>query len=154
LLLVILDNKTTAMTGHQPHPGVGLTGMGEETKALAIEDVVKACGVENVRVVNAYNIEEFIKTAKELYSLSGVSVIVAKGECRLQTVRKLARSGAKIPKFEFVDQPGEEIAKELEAFGCPAIRKKEGIFYIDKNLCWGCGACMQIFQGIKPKVEE
>ena len=154
LLVVILDNRTTAMTGHQPHPGVNLTGMGEETKAIAIEDIVKACGVENVKVVNAYNIEEFIKTAKEFYSLPGVSVIVAKGECRLQAVRKLARSGAKIPKFEFVEQPDEEKAKELEAFGCPAIRKRNGVFYIDKNLCWGCGTCTQIFKGIKPKVEK
>jgi indolepyruvate ferredoxin oxidoreductase alpha subunit len=153
LLVIILDNKTTAMTGHQPHAGVGLTGMGEETKAIAIEDIVKACGVENVKVVNAYNLEEFIKTVKELYSSPGVSVIVSKGECRLQTVRRLARSGIKIPKFEFAEQPDEEKAKELEAFGCPAIRKRKGIFYIDKNLCWGCGTCVQIFEGIKAKVE-
>jgi indolepyruvate ferredoxin oxidoreductase alpha subunit len=153
LLLIILDNKTTAMTGHQPHPGVGLTGMSEETKSLAIEDIAKACGVEDVRVVNAYNIEEFVTAIKDLYSLPGVGVIVAKGECRLQTVRKLARSGARIPKFEFFEQPDEERAKELEAFGCPAIRKRGEIFYIDKNLCWGCGACTQIFNGIKAKVE-
>jgi len=153
LLVVVLDNRTTAMTGHQPHPGVALTGMGEETKALAIEDIAEACGVENVRVVNAFNLEEFIKVAKELYSLPGVSLIVARGECRLQTVRKLARSGAKIPKFEFVEQPDEEKAEELKAFGCPAIRKEEK-FYIDQNLCWGCGVCTQIFKGIKPRVEK
>ncbi|MEM5773265.1 MAG: indolepyruvate ferredoxin oxidoreductase subunit alpha [Candidatus Aenigmatarchaeota archaeon] len=151
LLVVVLDNRTTAMTGHQPHPGVALTGMGEETKALAIEDIAKACGVENVRIVNAFNLEEFTKVAKELYSLPGVSLIVARGECRLQTVRKLARSGAKIPKFEFVEQPDEEKAKELKAFGCPAIRLKDESFYIDQNLCWGCGVCTQIFKGIRPR---
>lgn len=153
LLVVVLDNRTTAMTGHQPHPGVGLTGMGEETKALAVEEIAEACGVENVRVVNAFDLEEFIKVARELYSLPGVGVIVARGECRLQTVRKLARSGAKIPKFDFFEQPDQEKAEELKAFGCPAIRKDKK-FYIDQNLCWGCAVCTQIFKGIKPKVRE
>jgi len=152
LLVVVLDNRTTAMTGHQPHPGVALTGMGEETKALAVEEIAKACGVENVKVVNAFNLEEFIKTAKELYSMQGVGVIVAKGDCRLQTVRSMARKGLKIPKFDFVEQPNLEKAKDIENFGCPAIRKKDGKFYIEKNLCWGCGVCAQVFSGIKPKV--
>ncbi|MEM5829433.1 MAG: indolepyruvate ferredoxin oxidoreductase subunit alpha [Candidatus Aenigmatarchaeota archaeon] len=152
LLVIVLDNRTTAMTGHQPHPGVALTGMGEETKALAIEGIAKACGVENVRVVNAFNIDEFIQVAKEFYSLQGVSVIVARGECRLQTVRSMARRGIKIPKFEFKDQPDEESISKLKDFGCPAIRKGNEKFYIDQNLCWGCGVCAQIFRGIKPKV--
>ncbi|MEM5766310.1 MAG: indolepyruvate ferredoxin oxidoreductase subunit alpha [Candidatus Aenigmatarchaeota archaeon] len=152
LLVVVLDNKTTAMTGHQPHPGVALTGMKEESKALTIEDIAKACGVENIRVVNAFNLEELIKAAKELYSLPGVGLIVSRGECRLQTVRNMVRKGIKIPKFEFIEQPDEEKANKLKGFGCPAIRKESGRFYIDQNLCWGCGVCAQIFSGIKARV--
>jgi len=155
VLVVVLDNRTTAMTGHQPHPGTDLTGMGEETKALMIEDIAKACGVENIKVVNAFNIGEFTKAVKEFYSLPGVSLIVARGECRLQTVRKIVRKGVRIPKFEFVDQPSGEEAKELEMFGCPAIRREGKKFYIDQNFCWGCGVCSQIYPGgIKAKVEK
>ncbi|MEM5853593.1 MAG: indolepyruvate ferredoxin oxidoreductase subunit alpha [Candidatus Aenigmatarchaeota archaeon] len=150
LLVVILDNKTTAMTGHQPHPGVASTGMGEETKALDLEEVVKACGVDNVKVLNAFNLEEFIKTAKEFYGFNGVGVIIARGECRLQAVRNMVKKGIKIPKFEFVEQPGEKEAEKLRSFGCPAVRKDKN-FYIDEDLCSGCGVCSQIFSGIKVK---
>lgn len=154
VLVVVLDNRTTAMTGHQPHPGIGITGMGEETKALAIEDVAKACGVENVRVVNVFNIQEFVKVAKEMYDLPGVSVVVAKGECRLLTVRKMARQGVEIPKFEFIGHE-MKVSGDLEALGCPAVRKKGGKYYIDQNLCWGCSACSQIEQGkIRAKVKK
>ena len=155
MLVIILDNRTTAMTGHQPHPGIGVTGMGEENKPLAIEDLAKACGVENVKVVNAFNVNELTKAVKEFYELPGVGLIVARGECRLQTVRKMARKGIKIPKFEFVEQEDGEKIKELEMFGCPAVRKEGEKFYIDQNLCWGCGVCAQIYpNGIRARARE
>jgi len=155
MLVIVLDNRTTAMTGHQPHPGTGMTGMGEESKTLVIEDIARACGVENVKVVNSFNISEFTDAVKEFYALPGVSLIVARGECRLQAVRKMARKGIKIPKFEVVAQPDDEKYKELEMFACQAIRKDGGKIYIDQDLCWGCGVCAQIFpEGIKLKVEK
>ncbi|MEM3517589.1 MAG: indolepyruvate ferredoxin oxidoreductase subunit alpha, partial [Nitrososphaerales archaeon] len=64
-LIIILDNRSTAMTGHQPHPGVGTTGMKEMSKAINIEDIVRACGVENVMVVDPFNIEEMEDAVKE-----------------------------------------------------------------------------------------
>jgi indolepyruvate ferredoxin oxidoreductase alpha subunit len=149
VLVVILDNRTTAMTGHQPHPGVGITGMGEETKALKIEELVKACGVEQVAVINVYNLKESISKIKELYTLPGVSVIVAKGECRLLFVRNLARKGLPIPKFEIVKQSPD--LEKLKDYNCPAIRKNKNGYYIDKRFCWGCSACYQIFpENIRP----
>jgi indolepyruvate ferredoxin oxidoreductase alpha subunit len=153
MLVIVLDNRTTAMTGHQPHPGTGATGMGEESKILVIEDVAKACGIENIKVVNAFNVNEFTKAVKEFYELPGVSLIVARGECRLQTVRKMTRKGIKIPKFEFVDQKNAKKIEELRVLGCPALRKEGGRFYIDQNICWGCGVCAQIYpEGIKARV--
>jgi len=70
-LIIILDNLTTAMTGHQPHPG----------KVLKIEDIVKACGVKNLKVVDPINQEEFIKTVKEFLNKKEVSVIIARRPC-------------------------------------------------------------------------
>ncbi len=153
VLLVILDNRTTAMTGHQPHPGVGITGLGEETKILKIEEVVQACGVEQFAVINAYNLKESISKIQQLYQQKGVSVVISKGDCRLLVVRKLARSGAAIPKFEIIKQ-GPELEK-LKNYGCPAIRKSAGKYFIKENLCWGCGACAQLFpENIKPKIKS
>lgn len=77
-LVIILDNRITAMTGHQPHPGVGINAIGEATKAIAIEDVVKACKVGNVKVVDPFNLKETIAAVKEFLDKEEVSVIVAK----------------------------------------------------------------------------
>jgi indolepyruvate ferredoxin oxidoreductase alpha subunit len=154
VLLIILDNKTTAMTGHQPHPGTSQTGMGEETKNLKIEEIVKSFQVDKLEVINVYNLNDSILKIKEAYQVRGVSVIVAKGECRLLTVRKMARAGIRIPKFEIVKQ--SENLEILKDFNCPAISKnKEGKYIIDENLCWGCGFCTQILKDyIQPKKYE
>ncbi|MBZ9578453.1 indolepyruvate ferredoxin oxidoreductase subunit alpha [Patescibacteria group bacterium] len=80
-LIIILDNRTTAMTGHQPHPGVGKTGMGEKTRAIKIEDIVQACGVKYFKVIDPINQKEFIKTIKDFLKKKEVSVIVSKRPC-------------------------------------------------------------------------
>jgi len=61
ILIIILDNRVTAMTGHQPHPGTGITGFGEKTKKIKIEDIAQACQVDYVDVINVYNVNESIK---------------------------------------------------------------------------------------------
>jgi len=151
-LMIVLDNRVTAMTGHQPHPGTGMTGMGEETKAVKIEDIAKAFCADWVEVANAFNVKEVEEKVRELYSKKGVCVLVVKGECRLLTVRRLVREGKKIPKFEIVDQDKVRSCEDLKLLKCPAIRKKGEEYYIDQDLCWGCGVCAQICEGIKPKV--
>lgn len=154
MLILILDNGTTAMTGHQPNPTVGITGMHEQSKAISIEEIAKACGA-NVRIVNAFNINDFVEAVKKLYKQEGTSAIVAKGRCRLLTVREMARKGIAVPKVAVTDS--KEASKsfdELKEFNCPAIRKipnKKKDICIDQNLCWGCGVCPQICKGIKFK---
>jgi len=64
-LIIILDNRITAMTGQQPNPGSGRTGMGERTRHIRIGDIAKACGVKNVKVVDSYNVQKMIKTVKK-----------------------------------------------------------------------------------------
>ncbi|MDI6798766.1 MAG: thiamine pyrophosphate-dependent enzyme, partial [Candidatus Aenigmarchaeota archaeon] len=143
-VIIILDNRITAMTGHQPHPGIGITGMGEETKEIKIEDIAKACGVENVRVVDPYNLQEMEDVVKEFINKDSVSVIVAKRECRLLAVRKMRKAGIKIPVFEIDQRKCTKCGKCLYEFACPAIFEENGKFYIDKDLCLGCGVCPQI----------
>lgn len=154
VLFIILDNRITAMTGHQPHPGVGQTGMGEETKALKIEDIARACQADRVEIISAYNLRDSIPKLKEMYQSPGVQVVLSKGDCRLMTIRKMARAGVAIPKFEIIKQSPE--LEKLKDFGCPAIRKNEkGEYFIDGALCWGCSFCSQIFpENIKIKVSK
>jgi len=82
-LIIIMDNRITAMTGHQPNPGMGITGMGEDVEEVDIEGIVKACGVKHVKVIDPKNIDEFKKTVKEFLNKKEVSVIVAKRICAL-----------------------------------------------------------------------
>jgi len=89
-LIVIMDNRITAMTGHQPNPGMGETGMGEKAKNIEIEKIVRACGVENVKVIDPVeNFNEFQKTLKEFLEKDEVSVIIARHPClRIRSKQK------------------------------------------------------------------
>jgi len=80
-LIIIMDNRITAMTGHQPHPGVGKTGMGEETKEIKIEDIVRAVGIKNVKTLDPKNIKELESTIKDFLNKKEVSVIIARRMC-------------------------------------------------------------------------
>lgn len=82
-LIIIMDNRTTAMTGHQPNPGMGKTGMGKVVEEIKIEDIVRACGVKHIKVIDPKNIDEFRETIKEFLNKKEVSVIVAKKICVL-----------------------------------------------------------------------
>ena len=143
VLLIVLDNGVTAMTGHQPHPGTGFNALHEETKKIEIEEIVKACKADFVKVTNSFNFNQLCKDIEEAYSKKGVSVLIAKGRCRLFTIRELARKGISWPKFEIVKQKPE--LEKLKEFGCPAIKKENGKWVIDENLCSGCSVCKQLF---------
>ena len=71
-LIIIMDNQTTAMTGHQPHPGIG---------GVSIEEIVKGCGVKNLKVIDPANQAEFIQTVKDFVQKPEVSVIIARHPC-------------------------------------------------------------------------
>jgi indolepyruvate ferredoxin oxidoreductase alpha subunit len=80
-LIIILENRITAMTGHQPNPDMGKTSMGAETQEIDISEVVRALGVKNVKVAEPKNMEEFENAVKEFIDKDEVSVIVAKQVC-------------------------------------------------------------------------
>jgi indolepyruvate ferredoxin oxidoreductase alpha subunit len=82
-LIIILDNSITAMTGHQPNPGVGKSSEGELVPAVKIEDIVSACGVKNLKVVDPVKQEEMISTIKEFLNNDEVSVIISRRPCLL-----------------------------------------------------------------------
>jgi len=77
----VLDNLTTAMTGHQPHPGTGFTATGKVSKRIMIEDLAKACGIDYVRVVDPFQFESAVSTMKEAIRQNGPAVVVFRRPC-------------------------------------------------------------------------
>lgn len=147
-VLAILDNSTTAMTGHQPHPGLPVDGMGDEAPAIDIAELVKGMGVEFVRVVDPYNLEETIAAFKEAKEYQGLSVIVARQRCALIIDRDKRRSGIPIIPYTIDQEKCRKCLICINAFGCPALQliDKEGAKRVEINdtLCDGCGVCAQV----------
>ena len=141
-LLMILDNRTTAMTGHQPHPGSDKGPSCCDITSVSIEEVVKGCGVKWLKVVDPYEIEMMTNTVKEALAENGVSVIIARRECAL--IAKRDQEGA-IKTKQFIDQ---ETCKKcrtcVDKFQCPAISSIDKVQKIDEALCAGCAVCAQI----------
>ena len=146
-IVVVLDNRITAMTGHQPHPGAGYTGMGEASSEISIAEVAKACGAKVV-TVNPFSIKSMADTVKRLAAEKGVKVIVSRQDCRLVFMRKARKQGMKVPVFQ-IDQAKCRKCNKCIEYGCPAIHmelkgKKPSKYYIDESFCWGCTVCAQV----------
>jgi len=141
-LLMILDNRTTAMTGHQPHPGSDKGPSCCDITSVSIEEVVKGCGVKWLKVVDPYEIETMTNTVKEALTETSVSVIIARRDCAL--IAKRDQEGA-IKTKQFIDQ---ETCKKcrtcVDKFQCPAISSIDKVQKIDEALCAGCAVCAQI----------
>ncbi len=140
--LIILDNSTTGMTGHQQHPGTGRTLKGEDTKVLDIEKVVRAVGVDNLRKVDCYDLKGVEDAVKASVGEDGVSVIIAKRPCAL-----LDRNYPPAMKIDNCKKCGMCLK-----LGCPAIEKQaDGSAKINFSQCVGCGLCAKVckFDAIK-----
>ena len=132
--VMILDNSTTGMTGHQDHAATGKTLLGEETYAIDIPALCRAIGVKNVIEVNAFDIEKLEKTVKEEVAKDEVSVIITKTPCVLLDKRK---------KPVYISHPDKcKKCGMCMKPGCPAItRNEDGTIHIDDTMCTGCGLC-------------
>ena len=156
-VITVLDNRTTAMTGHQPHPGTEIDGMGRDAKMILVEDVVKGLGVECIEVVNPDNIEETIEAFKRALAFKGPAVVVSKSPCILLELATMRKKG-KSPKTYAIDQNKCKKCKAcISRFSCPAFYfDEEGNVRIDETQCNGCGICTQVckFGAIGPAKEE
>ncbi len=142
LTLIILDNSTTGMTGHQNHPATGLTLKGTPSPILNLVDVCKVVGAKSVNVVDAYDMAGVEAAVKNAIDEEGVSVVIAKRPCAL-----LNRN---YPPSMNID--GCKKCGACLKIGCPAIEKqKDGTARINSSLCVGCGLCAKLckFDAIK-----
>ena len=138
ITVVVLDNRTTAMTGHQDHPGTGITAQKQKTRAVSIEDLVRGAGIGEVSVVDAFDIKSLRRMLKKSLAQAGLSVIVVRGPC---SVRLPTRPVPMFVDTEKCNQCG--ICLQL---GCPALENTRGQVNINTSLCAGdlCAVCQQI----------
>jgi len=146
VLTVILDNRTTAMTGHQANPGTGITLGHQDTRVIELEPLVRALGIEHVATVDSYDVDGLEKAYKELMSHEQPAVLVARRECAL------------LPEIRKQWVPLEVVEEKCTGcgicfrIGCPAILKSEELdaksgkplALIDPDQCTGCEVCSQL----------
>jgi len=139
--LVILDNGTTAMTGHQPNPGVDMQALDMQGyNRISIEAVVRAIGVQHVTTIKPYKVAKSIAAIKEALDFKGVSVVISQEMCTLYA-RGLKR--LKVRAFQ-VTEKCKNHRNCLNDFACPAFYTEGERVHIDPDVCVGCAVCAQI----------
>ena len=136
MILCVLDNSTTAMTGHQPHPGTGRNMMGNVVEKVNIEKVLEGIGVKKIVTVDPLALEDSIRAVQECAEETGVRAIIFKSPCVAITKpdKKCAIDTAKCVNSK----------KCIREIGRPELITVDGLVAIDRNLCAGCGLCSHI----------
>lgn len=142
LAIIILDNRTTAMTGHQENPGTGKTLSGDSSPMIDIEKIVKAVGVEpeNILIVDPYDLIQTQEAVKLAYEAVEPFVIIAKRPCALLRDTQKQRANIKCT----INQSKCTKCKLCLRLGCPAIAFKDDMMVIDGTACNGCTLCIQV----------
>lgn len=135
IILIVLDNSTTAMTGHQPHPGTGITMMGEVAQKVSIEAILKAIGLTSVETVDPLDLSAAVGAVQRAAEKSGVRAVIFKSPCIAVTKSE--------KKYEITDKC-VGCKKCISQLGCPAIVIDEGRVTVEKSLCFGCSLCAQV----------
>ena len=136
MTLVVLDNSTTAMTGHQPHPGTGRTMMGQVVEKVSIEAILRAIGLTCVETVDPLDHKLAVETVRRVADEPGVKAIIFKSPCVV-----LAK-----PQAHSVVDPAKCVGCQrcVKQLGCPGLVPRDGKVVIDDSLCTGCTLCEQV----------
>ena len=136
IVLVVLDNSTTAMTGHQPHPGTGKTIMGDVAAKISIPAILRGIGVERIYECDPLNLNEAVNTVKEAAQGSGVRAVIFRSPCIA-----VSRPGK---CYEVKQKKCRKCKVCIKELGCPAIVTEGDTVKIDPSLCYGCGVCAAV----------
>ncbi len=145
--VILMDNATTGMTGHQQHPGMGKTIRNINTYAINYEELVRAIGIRHVKVVDPFNLEETEAAIKEALALEEPAMVISRRACVMLESERAKPHRA----YEVIDELCEECDLCLKV-GCPAIDGSTPIPHISRERCIGCDLCARLcrFEAIKP----
>ena len=136
MIVCVLDNSTTAMSGHQPHPGTGRNLMQAPVDKISIEKILLAVGVKKVLTVDPLDLDAAVAAVNECAAVKGVKAIIFKSPCVAITKPN--------KKLKVDDEICIGCLRCIKEIGCPALSVSEGKVVIDGNLCTGCGLCSQL----------
>ena len=137
MTLVILDNSTTAMTGHQPHPGTGSTVMGQPVEAVDMEAVLRGIGIKTVETVNPLDLDKAVETVRRVADEDGFKAIIFRYPCIVKFKPKGRK--AEVDRDRCVG-----CRRCITELGCPGLNFADGKAKIDETLCTGCTLCEQV----------
>jgi len=144
ILIVILDNRITGMTGGQTNPGVPIDGMGNPAPEVSIEGIAKGSGVEFVKTIAPFDLKKTEEVFKEALQFEGVAVVIAKHPCAMITDAENRKKGISI-KYAINQEECIKCLICVKNFTCPAFFiEKDGSVNINSLLCNGCGLCTQV----------
>jgi indolepyruvate ferredoxin oxidoreductase alpha subunit len=138
ITLIILDNGTTAMTGHQEHPGTGISAQGKETQKVELEQLVRGIGVNDVKVVDAFNLKALRDSVRSSLGSPELSVIIVRGACAVRVPKR--------GEPRAIDMERCNLCGTCLLLGCSAIQMEDEQIFIDAALCVGdfCTICQQL----------
>ena len=136
LTLVVLDNSTTAMTGHQPHPGCGRTAMGQVVEKVCIESILRAIGLTFVETVDPLDLEKAVDTIRRAQTEPGVKAVIFRSPC-VALQRPTRRAAVDAEKCV-------GCRKCIRELGCPALVLDGKKAQIRTSMCAGCMLCAQV----------
>ena len=135
MVLVLLDNSTTAMTGHQPHPGTGKTMMGDIVAKIDPVKILEGMGVGKIRVVNPLDLNAAVEAVQDCAETDGVTAVIFRSPCI---------AGIKPGNPAVISDRCVQCKKCIREIGCPGLIIRDGKVAVDGSLCNGCGLCAQI----------
>ena len=153
VILIVMDNRTTAMTGQQSNPGMNINGMGDPAPEVSIEAIVRAIGIKYVKTVDPYDLKSTLLAVSGALRENGVSVIVARRECAMIRDDRM-RSKKEWKTFQVNPEKCKLCMNCVEKFSCPAIFIEGGKIEIDQNICDGCGVCAEPYVCPFKAIEE
>ncbi len=138
ITLVILDNGTTAMTGHQEHPGTGISAQGKEAGKVELEQLIRGIGVKDVSVVDAFDMKELRSSVRSALEKPELSVIIVRGDCAVRVPKR--------GEPRAIDIDSCNLCGVCLLLGCSAIQRTDEQLHIEPSLCVGdtCAVCQQI----------
>jgi len=141
--LIIMENGTTAMTGHQDHPATG-ENFNEKTTKLPVKQLLEGLGVTHIWETDTYNQKKLIESVKEAVSTNGFTVVIARHPCMLKFTREQRKKGVSLPQKVKISERCNQSYVCISEFACPSFQiTEDGEVWVQEDLCIGDRSCMQ-----------